>query len=493
MPNVVIVGAGIAGPSAGIYARKSGFDVTICESHTAPGGNCTSWRRKGYLFEGGMHWLNGSGDGKSLKRLWKEVGAITAATRIMYPDPFLVCDDEGRRASLYRDIEKLEAHLYETAPEDRANIRKLCRDMRRFARINIPIQDIPWLKVRGKKGLPLGELLGMLPALLRMKPLERVTAEYYAGRFRNPALRLLLSKVVGPGYDAMSLFFVLGAYISGDGGYIEGGSLTMAGNMENQFTALGGKIRYGSPVGCVRVSGGRAGGVSVRGETVPADAVIVAVDTLAAVDVLFDKPLRDPWVEAMRRGTELTMNAFLCYGFEADLSDFPETAVFSLDKPLEYAGMTLGNLCFRNYARYSGYAPPGCSAVTLTLSGDTYEYWKRAREKGEYEKRKRELSDAVLDRLEAKYPALKGKAVVRDTATPLTYERYCGTYHGSWMTRTGPGQRRAAYPCKAKGMSNVYFAGQRLIPPGGMPPALLSGRTAAQHLCRDFKREFVSS
>ncbi|MDR2245931.1 MAG: FAD-dependent oxidoreductase [Treponema sp.] len=496
MPKVVVVGAGIAGLAAGIYALKSGFEVTLCESHTMPGGSCTSWRREGYRFEGGMHWLNGSGDGKSLNRLWREVGAITGDTRVMYTDPFLVYDagcGNNQPVSLFRDIEKIEACFYRAAPEDGATIRKLCRDIRRFARINIPIRDIPRLRVRERKHLPLGELAGMIPALLRMGPLGSITAADYANRFKNPALRCLLSNVVGPGYDAMSLFFILGCYVSGDGGYIEGGSLALAGNMEKRFTGLGGEIRYGSPVDRVLVSGGRALGVSVREADVPADAVIVAADTLAAADALFDTPLEVPWVQAMRRGTDLTMNAFLCYGFEADLSGLPETAVFSLDKPLEYAGMTVGSLCFHNYARYPGYAPPGCSAVTVTLSnGDTYEYWKRAREKGEYEARKRELSDAVLSRLEAKYPAMNGKAAVRDTATPLTYERYCGTYHGSWMTRTAPGRRRAAYPCKVTGIDSVYFAGQRMMPPGGMPPALLSGRTAAQYLCRDFKREFVS-
>jgi len=49
MKKVIIVGGGIAGLSAGIYAMQSGFDVTILEMHTIPGGNCTSWKRKGYF------------------------------------------------------------------------------------------------------------------------------------------------------------------------------------------------------------------------------------------------------------------------------------------------------------------------------------------------------------------------------------------------------------------------------------------------------------
>ena len=45
MKKIIIVGAGLAGLTAGIYARQSGFDVTIYESHSIPGGASTSWRR----------------------------------------------------------------------------------------------------------------------------------------------------------------------------------------------------------------------------------------------------------------------------------------------------------------------------------------------------------------------------------------------------------------------------------------------------------------
>ena len=58
--KLIVIGGGISGLSAGIYAQKCGFDTTIVESHSIAGGNCTSWKRKGYLFKGGMHWLSGS-------------------------------------------------------------------------------------------------------------------------------------------------------------------------------------------------------------------------------------------------------------------------------------------------------------------------------------------------------------------------------------------------------------------------------------------------
>lgn len=41
------------------------------------------------------------------------------------------------------------------------------------------------------------------------------------------------------------------------------------------------------------------------------------------------------------------------------------------------------------------------------------------------------------------------------------------------------------YPAKPGSIRNLYFAGQRLVIPGGLPVAAETGRLAAQYLCRD--------
>ena len=87
--KVIVIGGGIAGLSSGVYAQKCGFDVTIMESHSIAGGNCTSWKRNGYLFEGGMHWLSGSGKQEDLHKLWRYVGALDDSVKIHCPEPFI--------------------------------------------------------------------------------------------------------------------------------------------------------------------------------------------------------------------------------------------------------------------------------------------------------------------------------------------------------------------------------------------------------------------
>ena len=55
--DVVIIGAGIGALVCGCYLAKAGLKVLIVEQHTKPGGYCTSFNRKGFKFDVGVHYL----------------------------------------------------------------------------------------------------------------------------------------------------------------------------------------------------------------------------------------------------------------------------------------------------------------------------------------------------------------------------------------------------------------------------------------------------
>lgn len=80
--------------------------------------------------------------------------------------------------------------------------------------------------------------------------------------------------------------------------------------------------------------------------------------------------------------------------------------------------------------------------------------------------------------------------VVTDMATPMTYERYCGTFEGSYMTDWPPFSRLYHAPVRYR--KGLYFTGQRTAYSGGLPLAAQSGRTTAQAVCKDFGLEFVN-
>lgn len=74
--SILVIGAGIGGLAAGCYARMHGYKAAIFEAHNQPGGVCTSWRRKGYTFDGCIHHLAGCNDGSAIGRIWEDLGAL---------------------------------------------------------------------------------------------------------------------------------------------------------------------------------------------------------------------------------------------------------------------------------------------------------------------------------------------------------------------------------------------------------------------------------
>jgi phytoene dehydrogenase-like protein len=486
--NVIVIGGGIAGLSAAIYAKRSGFDITLCEQHSIVGGMCTSWRRKGYLFEGAIHWLTGSSPQTQVYQMWKETGALDETINVYTHDVFRSIEWEGKILNLYRGIDKTAQQLLELSPADEHEIRKLVKMVKAFTNMGMPVMDIKGVKARNPKRMALGSLLKMMPAFPIFSRMNKLTCDDYFKQFKHHGIRKLLN-FIPEGYSASSVIFTLATLETGDGGYPEGGSLAMTERMAQTFKNLGGKLLLNTKVNKVVIENDAVTGVKLKNETLKADAIIVTQETIAALDMLFDTPPNDPWLKELREVTKPAVCTFIGIGIRAELPEIiPE---WRLDEPIKYADRELTEIGFNSYAVYEGYAPKGCTALTTALMGDTYNFWKKAKEEGRYDEEKRVLAEQISRAVCRKYPQAEGKIEVIDIATPLTYERYTGAYHGSWMTIQGPGDKMQNYPGFVKSVSGLYFSGHRIMPPGGHPSALYTGRMAAQLVCRQFGAVFV--
>lgn len=488
--KLIVIGAGISGLTAGIYAKKSGFDVTIIEQHTIPGGMCTGWKRKGYMFDGAMHWLTGSATGTLLNQLWREVGALNDTIKIRYDDPFRCVEHHGKLIYLYRDLNKTQQHFNEIAPQDTKMTQKFVSDVKKFSNIQAPVSDIKGVKTQTPRKMSAGTMLKMATALPVMNKLTKMSAKEYIDQFQSSAIRSVLNSIVPDNYSAVSIIFTIATLATGDGGYPDGGSLALAKRMADTYTDLGGKIIFGTKVDKVVSNNGTATGVRVNGEVIPADAIIITQEIIAASKQLFDQPPKDEWIAKIERETKPAACCFISLGIKASLKETPS---FDLDKPIKCGGFEYKTLSFNNYYGYKGYAPEGCTALTVFLGGDSYDFWKKARDEGRYETEKQAVANQVINAMIKKYPHLEDKFEVIDVATPLTYERYTGSSKGSWMSVMEKGTPSMnVCPCVLEDVKGVFFAGHRTMIPGGMPTALTSGRTAAQMVCRQFDTTFIS-
>jgi len=407
---------------------------------------------------------------------------------VRYEEPFRSMEWNGQTVCLYRDIQRLQRHFDEVSPADAAMTRRLVSDVRALSNMEMPIIDIKGVQAAHPQKMSLGALLKMLPAFPKMAKLSKLSAGEYAANFQHPALRWLLGNVVTEEYSASSLVFTLATLAAGDGGYPEGGSLALTKRMADRFRSLGGELLLGAKADKVVAHDGVLAGVMVGDELLPAAAVIITQETLAAVEQLFDTPPQDQWLAQLRRNTKPAVCCFVGVGIAAQLA---ETPAFELPQPIQCGGFSYPVLAMCNYSKYPEYAPAGGTTLTTAFTGDSYDFWLAARADGRYAAEKQAVAEQVSRALTEKYPQIAGKIQVVDVATPLTYERYTGASRGSWMSVMGKGDSNpVTYPCTLESTPGIYFAGHRTMPPGGLPVALMSGRKAAQLACRQFDMVF---
>ena len=482
--KAIVIGAGISGLTTAVYLQRSGIQTLILEKAAGPGGVSTSWKRKGYTFEGGVHWLIGAKKEIPLHQIWLETGALQDNNPVYFKDPIYTLVDDKGTMPLFRDLHGLEI----TGLRDRIALWRLRFHLACFKNFHQPISDLRGLKVRNPIPFSIGEYIKMLPAVLITPFLMAQSARRHAQWFKNPRIRALLAAVVDPEINALSFIYTLGTFQVGDSGYPKGGSLQMALNMAETFQSLGGEIRYRTPAEKI-FSEGKKWSVCAGDEVLTADAVVVSADARSAIDTLFGEPLQDDWAQKMRAGLRTTQCSFLGVGVEANLSSWPRSMQIVLPRPLKAAGCTYKTLIVNNYATEDGYAPAGCSVLTCLLHGPTHAYWKAAQEDGSYASKKKEVMNSFLEAIGEVIPEIRGAVVVTDVATPLTYERYCSTFEGSYMSDWPPFSPLYHAPIRYR--EGLYFTGQRTAYSGGLPPAAQSGRTTAQTVCKDLGVEFV--
>ena len=484
--HIIIIGGGIAGLTAGIYAQKKGFDSDIYEQQSVPGGECTGWDRRGFHIDGCIHWLTGSGPDNPLGRIWREIRALGPDVPVYQPDCFTIIECEDTTISLYRDLPKLRAHLTDVSPADKAEIDRLCDATALMKDAAIPM-------------LP-PDLMG--PAdIIRMirdsKAASRIMKQFsesladYVRRFQHPAIRRALLSVLPAAQCAYILPFTLGTICSGNGGRPAGGSRAMALRMADYYRSLGGRLFLGQSVQKIVIENGRAAGVQLAadpaGTLLRADYVIPAADIHVTLDKLLDGRYPNQQI-ALRDQDPVAYPTPTCvyaaFAVDADLSDLPPDFDFAVPS-YTFEDQPRDRISFKHYCYEPTFAPPGKSVAVVYLAAQ-YGWWAALKADPEaYRQEKKRLAADLQSGLEKRFPDLLGKISSLDVATPLTYERYCSAWHGSWMPYgQTPQAKRLFLNGRIKDIENLYMAGHWLLPPGGLPVAIITGRWAVQRICK---------
>lgn len=497
MKKVTIIGAGVAGLSAGCYARMNGYETEIFESHHLPGGLCTSWKRGAYTIDGCIHWLVDSKPGGGYYPVWQELGVVRNRDFFYYDEFVSLKDLSGRELHLYSETDRLKKHLYALAPEDTGAINRICRIISKLARFKYPVGDAPEL-IKTKDGIAM--LIKLLPFIPLLSGIGKQKMSDIAGKFRNPFLRKAFAQVLfDETLPALGFLFTMGGMSRKTDGYPLGGSLEFAKSMAARFAGLGGKIHYRSEVKKILEDEGRATGIRLEnGNEIKSDYVISAADMRKTLFSFLDGSRIDPVHRELFENVKLFPPIIqVCFGVDMDFSDTISCAgtLYELDKPLEIAGKKLYYFHLKNFCYDPSLAPKGKSLVGSWIFCD-HDYWEKFRnDDTAYSAEKEKIIHIVREQIEKLYPGFSAKTEMTDIATPLTFEKFTSNWKGTYMTWMVDNQFRRRHPfipMTVPGLDNFYMAGMWTNPPGGIPGSAVAGRRVVQVLCNRDNKAFIS-
>ena len=489
----MIVGAGIAGLSAGIYAARSGYRVTVLEMHDLPGGLCTSWTRKGYLFDGSVAGLAGTSPDMAIHRLWRDLGVIGHCPLYDPEDFGTVVAPDGRRVTVFTNVDRLEEEFLAAFPADAAAVREFCAAVRTCGRL-----DLPFKSAAGAAGLA-GQLRGA-PALLRTMPAVlkygRMTLREFTRRLTDPLAALTFSNLVhfgGPDVPLLTVLLPLAYADRRATGIPLHGWLAFARAVERRLEQLGGEVRYGARVaGLTQVTeltqaASRVTGVRLAdGEEVAADRVLSAADGRFTHSVLLGEPEWEVgrlYDERRLSDQPVQVNLGVARSWDSGAVTLPVPARQVV------AGRPQSRVTIHTKHYDPEAAPAGKSAVTAFLESD-YDFWRPlAGDRAAYLAEKQACADLVIAALEQELPGVSEAVEVVDVSTPLTRERYTGNWMGAMQARRPDsgvvgallqGGPRYDHPA----LEGFWMAGQWVESWGGITTAAQSGRSAVRALCR---------
>jgi phytoene dehydrogenase-like protein len=494
--SIVIIGGGIAGLAVGCYAQMNGYKTQVFEMGDKPGGLCTAWERKGYTIDGCLHWLCGSSPEISLYRYWEELGMIQGKKIVDMEQFCRIEGPEGKVFTIYTDIDRLEKHMKELAPEDSAFIMEFATALRHFTKFNMSSDKAPEL-CNIFDGIKM--FAKMIPHMSDFKKWGGMTLKEFAEHFQNPFLRNAWEVMMYPEMSIMGIFFTLAWLHLKTAGYVIGGSMELSRGIEKRYQDLGGTIRYKSEVTEILVENDIAAGIRLSdGTENRADYVVSAADGYTTIFNM----LGERYIDARIKGYYETLPIFqplvyIALGINRSFEDMPQIVsgmMFPLEEPITIAGKKEEWLNAHIYNFDPTLAPKG-KTVVMVMYQTTYRYWESLRENmSDYKAEKERICNDVIAALDQRFPGLASQVEMRDVATPATFNRYTGNWQGSfegWLIT--PDTSRLNMKKTLPGLSNFYMAGQWVQPGGGLPGAVISGCYAAQLICKNDKKKFITA
>ena len=474
--DVIIVGSGIGGLTCGALLSKRGYKALVLEQHSLVGGYCSSFKRKGFVFNTGVEDVSGLWGKGILTHLLRELGLKKEDLFVRNTVRYIF---KGKDIEA-QNLEEFISLLSEMFPAEKENISVFFRGAKEAyveAYKDTEIYGTPLpaeliVKVFGDRKLL--DYPREHPYFYDWmnKTYEEKLDEYFENEYLKELLCALLG-YIGTEAEKTLASSALTACVSYYlyGGYFpKGGAQKFANCLKNFIENHGGKVLVKHKVTEILTEKREVKGVKVGDKTFRAPVVVANANAKTTFLELVKKGDLDEKFIGYVRSLKMSPPCFIVFlGVDMDLSEYP-TLIKNLDEGYEVV---------INSNADPSLAPKGKASLTILTGANYYDFPERGTK--EYLEKKNKLAEILIQKAEKVIPDLRRHIIVQDAATPKTFERYTSMPEGAlYSFNQSIEVKRPYFKTPIKGL---YLASASTFPGGGIEAVVISGMICANDIC----------
>ncbi len=516
--DVIIIGSGMGGLAAGNILTNKGYKVLILEKHFMPGGYCTNFKRKDFIFDASTHLINGCEKGGMIYKILEKFNAENSIEFIKLEELFRWVDAENnidfRVSSNY---DKYISDLVATFPEFEAEIRKYYK---RFSNVFKFMTGFVSKGLFGKVYLFFRYFRSFLRFIRLFNKTTSEVVDKYITNKQVKDIILALSGFFGLPTEELSaiIFFAatLAYYVEG-AYYPRGGSGAFSKALADIFKNNGGKLELSTEVTQIFFDGKLVTGVLVKDKSgnekhFNARSIISNADaTLLATELCPSGTLPPKYTNKVKSKRPSVSAVVLFLGLNIDLKDYgfsdyeywtPWGGDFSLEhqnyilETADYSKLPAGAISI-----YSNVDPDCCpkgkSVVTAIYYAIPKPFEEALDENGnrgeDYKALKGKIADQFLSQMKVilNIPDLESHIEVIELATPLTFKRYTNNRDGAFIGWEMKNDQMILKNLSQKTpIKNLFQCGQWTLPGGGVSAVIMSGDSASKKIDKYLRKKY---
>jgi len=474
--DVIIIGSGLGGLTAGAKLAKEGKRILLLEQHDRAGGCATTFRRKDFTMEVGLHEMDGLHPADGKNKIFDELGVFALVDFVPVPEFYRF---------LHRDTDLVMPHDKEAAmdmlksnfPNETDGIDAYFERIMNARRINVMERKQPDISI----------------------------GEFLDRTFTNDEIKLLLLGNLGYFHDdpyslALRYFAIAeGAYFNGRANFIRGGSQVLSDSLVSIIRKYGGKVLLNHEVTSLYASQNIINKVTFKNnlpgehEAIEATAdIIVANAALPVVAGLMEEQQGEKIRSAISSESIGASLLTVYFGFSPSLKSIGHQyySTFRFDDSIatqkdirqnNLAGFDKRSFTFVDYSQIdSGLAPADKSVGAICCIDYTRDWEKLSRE--DYKAKKDEAAAMFLERLQQFIPGIADTVSHVEVGTAKTVQRYTKNPQGAVYGFAQHPNRKVIE--RIEGLSNLYIASAWGKFGGGFSGAIFSGYMTAVDIMR---------